>query len=33
MYVRDERFTDYYERIAPGLAMYIHQAIEHYCES
>jgi DNA-binding transcriptional MerR regulator len=28
MYVEDERFTAYYERIAPGLARYVSAAIE-----
>lgn len=30
MYVQDPRFTKYYEDIAPGLANYINQAIQHY---
>ncbi|QBI19794.1 MerR family transcriptional regulator [Egibacter rhizosphaerae] len=28
MYVDDERFTAYYERVAPGLARFLHEAIE-----
>lgn len=31
MYVDDERFTAYYEKIAPGLANYLQKAIGHYC--
>lgn len=27
MYVSDDRFTAYYERLAPGLAQYVHDAI------
>ena len=27
MYLADERFTAYYENIAPGLAAYLHEAI------
>jgi hypothetical protein len=27
MYVQDERFTQTYERIAPGLARYVHDAV------
>lgn len=32
LYVTDERFTAYYEKIKPGLAQYIRQAIQSYCE-
>ena len=28
MYVEDERFTAYYERIAPGLAQYVSTAVQ-----
>lgn len=31
MYVSDERFTAYYDRITPGLAAYYNNAIQHYC--
>lgn len=31
MYVSDERFTAFYDRIAPGLAAYYNEAIQHYC--
>jgi hypothetical protein len=27
MYVEDERFTATYEKVAPGLARYVHEAI------
>jgi hypothetical protein len=27
MYVSDDRFTAYYERLAPGLAQYVHDAV------
>lgn len=30
MYIRDERFTQTYEKIAKGLAAYYHKAISHY---
>lgn len=32
LYVSDERFSNYYENIAPGLAEYIHQAILSFCK-
>lgn len=32
LYVSDERFTKYYEKIAPGLAEYIHQAMRSFCK-
>jgi MerR family transcriptional regulator, thiopeptide resistance regulator len=28
MYVDDARFTAYYDRVAPGLAQWLHEAIE-----
>lgn len=31
MYVMDERFTAFYDKHAPGLAVYYHEAIQHYC--
>ena len=31
MYVADERFTEYYEKFAPGLAAYYNDAIQYYC--
>lgn len=31
MYVSDERFTAFYDRIAPGLAAYYNEAIQYYC--
>ena len=31
MYITDERFTAFYERIAPGLAAYYNEAIQHFC--
>lgn len=31
MYVCDERFTAFYEKFAPGLAVYYNNAIQHYC--
>lgn len=31
MYVSDERFTAFYEKYAPGLAVYYNNAIQHYC--
>lgn len=31
MYVLDERFTSFYDRYAPGLAVYYNEAIQHYC--
>ena len=27
MYLADERFTAHYERVAPGLAQYVHDAV------
>lgn len=32
MYVEDPRFTAYYEKFAPGLALFMHQAIDYYCD-
>lgn len=31
MYVADERFTDFYDQHATGLAAYYNEAIQHYC--
>ncbi|TCI28265.1 MerR family transcriptional regulator [Exiguobacterium sp. SL-10] len=31
MYVMDERFTAFYDKYAPGLAVYYNDAIQHYC--
>ena len=31
MYVDDERFTAYYDKIAPGCAVFLRDAIDHYC--
>lgn len=31
MYICDERFTAFYEKFAPGLAVYYNNAIQHYC--
>ena len=31
MYVADERFTAFYEKIATGLATFYNDAIQHYC--
>ncbi len=32
MYVQDERFAKYYEKLAPGLAAYYSRAIAAYCD-
>lgn len=32
MYVDDPRFTDYYEKIAPGMAQFMRDAIVAYCD-
>ncbi len=32
MYVDDERFTAYYDKIAPGCAVFLRDAINHYCQ-
>lgn len=32
MYVADARFTQYYDRFRPGLARWLQQAIEYYCD-
>lgn len=32
MYVEDERFTATYDQYKPGLALFIHQAIEVFCD-
>ncbi|MGE5391209.1 MAG: MerR family transcriptional regulator [Deltaproteobacteria bacterium] len=31
MYVSDERFTAFYDRVATGLAAFYNEAIQHYC--
>lgn len=31
MYVADERFTAFYDRFEPGLAVYYNEAIQFYC--
>lgn len=31
MYVADPRFTEFYDKHAPGLAAYFNEAIQHYC--
>ncbi|MFV0465665.1 MAG: MerR family transcriptional regulator [Lachnospiraceae bacterium] len=31
MYVEDPRFTEYYEKIAPGCALFLRDAVEIYC--
>ncbi|WP_214843625.1 MerR family transcriptional regulator [Exiguobacterium sp. s150] len=31
MYVADSRFTAFYDKYAPGLAVYYNDAIQHYC--
>ena len=31
MYITDERFTAHYGKLAPGLAAYYNDAIQHYC--
>lgn len=33
VYIADERFAGYFNRIAPGLADYMHSAMLHYCNS
>lgn len=33
MYVTDPRFTATYEKVRPGLAAFVHQAIELYCDT
>lgn len=32
MYITDPRFTAYYEKFRPGLAQFMHDAIEYYCD-
>lgn len=32
MYVQDPRFTEFYERITPGLAKFLSGAMIHYCD-
>ena len=31
MYVDDPRFTEYYDKIAPGCAVFLRDAVTHYC--
>lgn len=33
MYIQDPRFTQYYEDVAPGLAQFMHDAMQHYAET
>ena len=33
MYVDDPRFTDYYDKIAPGCAVFLRDAVKHFCSS
>ncbi|MBU0529133.1 TipAS antibiotic-recognition domain-containing protein [bacterium] len=33
MYVADERFKAYYEKIKPGLSEFFSEAIEYYCDN
>lgn len=33
MYVEDPRFTKYYDNFRPGLASWLQQAIEYYCDT
>ena len=33
MYVNDPRFAAYYEQFAPGLAVFMHNAIDVYCDN
>ena len=33
LYVEDERFTQYYEKYQKGLAKFIQQAIEIFCDN
>jgi len=33
MYVSDERFTSYYDKIAPGLAQFLLEALKIYCKT
>jgi hypothetical protein len=33
LYVQDERFTAYYDRIKPGLAQFVRAAIHAYCDN
>lgn len=32
MYVQDPRFKAHYEKFAPGLAQFMHEAIDYYCD-
>lgn len=33
MYEADERFAANYDRVRPGLARFVHAAVETYCDS
>ena len=33
LYVMDERFTEYYEKINPGLAEFMRDAMHHYVDN
>lgn len=33
MYVQDPRFTAYYEKFRPGMAVFMRDAIAHYCDT
>jgi hypothetical protein len=33
LYVTDERFTAYYDKIKPGLAKFLRDAIHVYCDN
>lgn len=33
MYIQDERFKAYYEKFAPGLAQFMKEAIDFYCQT
>lgn len=32
LYVDDKRFTAYYEKVKPGLAQFMHEAMDYYCD-
>ncbi len=32
MYVEDERFTAFYDKYKPGLAQFVHEGIDYYCD-
>lgn len=33
MYVNDQRFTAYYDKFRPGLAVWLRDAINHFCDA